>query len=79
MQDNLYLRFVRNVLPSPFAIAVILTLITYVLALIFTDRPENAGSAYPLVLLEYWETGFWELLSFTLSWYWGIAWHLPLS
>lgn len=67
MQDNLYLRFVRNVLPSPFAIAVILTLITYVLALIFTDRPENAGSAYPLVLLEYWETGFWELLSFTMQ------------
>lgn len=66
-QNSLYLKFVRNVLPSPFSIAVILTLITFVLALIFTDRPENAGSAYPLVLLEYWETGFWELLQFTMQ------------
>lgn len=65
--DNLYLRFVRNALPSPFSIAVILTLITFILALIFTDRPENAVSAYPLVILEYWETGFWELLSFTMQ------------
>ncbi|MCE7995147.1 MAG: short-chain fatty acid transporter [Roseivirga sp.] len=65
--DNLYLRFVRNALPSPFSIAVILTLLTFLLALIFTSRPENAGSAYPLVILEYWETGFWELLTFTMQ------------
>ncbi len=65
--DNLYLRFVRNVLPSPFSIAVILTLLTFLLALTFTSRPENAGSAYPLVILEYWETGFWELLTFTMQ------------
>lgn len=65
--DNLYLRFVKNVLPSPFSIAVLLTLLTFVLALIFTSRPENAVSAYPLVILEYWETGFWELLSFTMQ------------
>ena len=65
--ESLYLRIIRNLLPSPFSIAVILTLITYVLALIFTERPENAGSAYPLVILEYWETGFWELLAFTMQ------------
>lgn len=65
--DSLYLRFVRNVLPSPFSIAVILTLLTYLLALLFTERPENAVSAYPLVILEYWETGFWELLEFTMQ------------
>lgn len=66
-ENSLYLKFVRNVLPSPFSIAVILTLITFALALFFTDRPENAGSAYPLVILEYWETGFWELLEFTMQ------------
>ena len=66
-ENSLYLKFVRNVLPSPFSIAIILTLITFVLALIFTDRPENAGSAYPLIILEYWETGFWELLEFTMQ------------
>ncbi len=66
-ENSLYLKFVRNVLPSPFSIAVILTLITFILALVFTQRPENAGSAYPLVILEYWETGFWELLEFTMQ------------
>ncbi len=65
--DNLYLRLVKNILPSPFSIAVLLTLLTFALALIFTSRPENAVSAYPLVILEYWETGFWELLSFTMQ------------
>ena len=57
--DNLYLRFVQRVLPSPFSIAVILTLLNFVLALRFTERPENAVEAYPLVVLGYWETGFW--------------------
>jgi short-chain fatty acids transporter len=66
-KDNFYLRFVRNILPSPFSIAVILTLITYLLALIFTQRPENAGSAYGFVILDYWEIGFWELLEFTMQ------------
>ncbi|MFT6970129.1 MAG: short-chain fatty acids transporter [Roseivirga sp.] len=66
-QDSLYLRFVRNILPSPFSIAVILTIVTFFLALIFTQRPENAGSAYGLVILDYWETGFWELLEFTMQ------------
>jgi len=66
-ENSLYLKFVRNVLPSPFSIAVLLTLVTFILALIFTQRPENAGSAYPLIVLEYWETGFWELLQFTMQ------------
>ena len=66
-EDSLYLKFVRNVLPSPFSIAVILTLLTFLFALIFTDRPENAVSIYPIKILEYWETGFWELLEFTMQ------------
>lgn len=65
--ESKYLRIIHKILPSPFSIAVILTLITYLLALLFTERPENAGSAYPLVVLEYWETGFWELLTFTMQ------------
>ena len=66
-KNSLYLRFVRQILPSPFSIAVILTLVTFILALAFTDRPENAGSAYSLVILGYWEIGFWELLEFTMQ------------
>lgn len=66
-KESLYLRFVKNILPSPFSIAVVLTLVTYFLALIFTDRPENSGTVYGIVILEYWETGFWELLEFTMQ------------
>jgi len=66
-KDSLYLKFIRNVLPSPFSIAVILTLITFLLALIFTERPENAVTIYPIKILEYWEIGFWELLEFTMQ------------
>lgn len=56
-----------HLFPSPFAIAIILTVAVYILALIFTQRPENAVSAYPIKILEYWQTGFWELLSFTMQ------------
>lgn len=66
-EDHLLLRTFRQFLPSPFSIALILTLIVYFLALVFTARPENAVSAYPIKLLEYWQIGFWELLSFTMQ------------
>jgi short-chain fatty acids transporter len=66
-KDNFYSRFIQKFLPSPFSIAIILTLLTYVLALAFTKAPENTTSAYPIKILEYWETGFWELLSFTMQ------------
>ena len=56
-----------HLFPSPFAIAVILTVMVFILALIFTQRPENAGTIYPIKLLDYWQTGFWELLSFTMQ------------
>lgn len=66
-KDSLYLKFIRNILPSPFSIAVLLTILTFLLALIFTERPENAVSIYPIKILEYWEIGFWELLEFTMQ------------
>jgi len=66
-EESLYLKFFRNFLPSPFSIAVLLTLLTAVLALMFTQRPENAVYAYPIVILDYWQTGFWELLQFTMQ------------
>ncbi len=66
-EDSTYFRLIRNILPSPFSIAVILTLLTFLLALIFTQRPENAVYPYPIKILEYWQTGFWELLTFTMQ------------
>lgn len=55
-------RFIENVfrkfLPSPFTIAVILTLITILLALIFA---ENTGENLHLFsILKYWESGVWN-------------------
>lgn len=66
-EDNFYLKLVRNLLPSPFSIAVLLTFLTFVLALVFTQRPENAVYPYSIKVLEYWQTGFWELLTFTMQ------------
>ncbi|PWL32097.1 TIGR00366 family protein [uncultured Roseivirga sp.] len=56
-----------HLFPSPFAIAIIISVMVFFLALIFTQRPENAVSAYPIKILEYWQTGFWELLAFTMQ------------
>ncbi|PQB05808.1 short-chain fatty acid transporter [Aureitalea marina] len=48
----------RRFLPSPFAIAVILTLVTMVLAYFFTPAPET-GSQFSAILT-YWEKGIWN-------------------
>lgn len=60
MQDNWYVRFVHRFLPSPFSIAAILTLLAFVLAILFT-----AGS--PVEILGHWHQGFWELLAFSMQ------------
>lgn len=54
-------------IPSPFSIALLLTLLTFLLALFLTQRPENSGTAHFLNVLDYWQMGFWELLSFTMQ------------
>lgn len=48
----------KRFLPSPFAIAVILTLVTIALAYFFTDKPDE-GSHF-LSILSYWESGVWS-------------------
>lgn len=66
-KENIYSRIIQKYLPSPFSIAIILTLLTYTLALLFTQSPENTATPYPIKILEYWEIGFWELLSFSMQ------------
>jgi len=58
----------RAILPSPFAIALILTAITFLLAFGLT-RPEGAGLGYALDLMVFWETGLWksDLLAFAIQ------------
>jgi short-chain fatty acids transporter len=50
--------FLKRALPSPFSIALVLTALTLVLALIFTDGDEK--SPYAINLLLFWEDGLWN-------------------
>ena len=64
-----FARVFRSVLPAPFTIAIALTLITFLLALIFT-RPESVGwGSYSFSLLQSWEENMWDvpLLGFALQ------------
>lgn len=60
----------RATAPDPFVLAVLLTVLTYLLALFFT-RPEpgtaRAEGAYALTLLNDWQGGFWSLLAFSMQ------------
>lgn len=59
------MKFVERVLPSPLAIAVILTLFTALLAYLFAPLPN--GSAGVWTVAESWNKGLWELLGFTMQ------------
>lgn len=48
----------KKVLPSPFVIAVLLTILTIVLALLFTSPPADEN--HLLAILSYWESGIWS-------------------
>lgn len=52
--ENLFRKF----LPSPFTIAVLLTLFTMVLALLFTENTSNENHFFKI--LSYWEDGIWN-------------------
>ena len=53
-------RLFKQLLPSPFSIALLLTLLTFLLALVFT-KPAAAGVGdYAFDLLGYWKTGLWN-------------------
>ena len=52
--------FFKKFIPSPFAIAVLLTIFTILLALIFT-KPNMIGFGdYTLDILQFWEQGIWS-------------------
>lgn len=60
-----YMRLVKKLLPSPFAIAVILTFITAILAILLTDNQTDQNSL--ILVIDHWHTGIWELLKFTMQ------------
>lgn len=48
----------QKYIPSPFVIAILLTLLTMVLALLFTDNPSE--TSHPITILQFWEEGIWN-------------------
>jgi len=48
----------KKVLPSPFVIAVLLSLLTIILAFFFTEAPTEQN--HLLAILSYWESGIWN-------------------
>ena len=50
----------KKYLPSPFTIAILLTLFTIILAVFFT-KPENVSAiTYSVEVLQFWESGIWS-------------------
>jgi short-chain fatty acids transporter len=65
--DRLF-RLLRDYLPSPFTLAILLTGVTFLLALFLTEpatAPEAPG--HFLQLVGHWESGFWSLLTFAMQ------------
>ena len=52
--------WIRKILPDPLVIAIILTLIVGILAVVLTPTT-------PLGVIEIWSSGFWTLISFTMQ------------
>lgn len=52
-------------LPSPFTIALFLTVLTFLLSFFLTN--DTNSSAYSLEVLKYWQTGFWGFLKFSMQ------------
>lgn len=50
----------KNFLPSPFTIAVLLTLFTFLLAMLFTKPETDSILVYGANLLQFWESGLWS-------------------
>jgi len=60
--ENIFQKY----LPSPFTIAILLTLVTIILAVIFTRPSDAQFFAYTVDVLKFWEGGIWntKLLEF---------------
>lgn len=64
-----YSKVFKYLLPAPFTIAVILTIITFLIALVFTLPNTTNFSSYSYKLLQFWEEGVWSsgLMVFALQ------------
>lgn len=57
----------RSIIPSPLMLAIILSFVVYFLALLFTSPADGGSGFYPLQLLNFYQMGFWDLLTFAMQ------------
>ncbi|MEI3613075.1 short-chain fatty acid transporter [Pseudogracilibacillus sp. SO30301A] len=57
---NFFDRIVQRYLPDAFLFAIILTIVVFIMGIVMT------GSS-PIQMVEYWGTGFWDLLAFAMQ------------
>lgn len=60
-----FVRTAQRVLPSPFTIAILLTVFTVILALLLTESKTNQW--HFIEILMYWEAGFFDFLKFAMQ------------
>lgn len=58
--ENKYEKIFRVVFPSPFSIALILTLVVFILSFIFQKPTNETTIDYTLNLLNFWQKGLWS-------------------
>ena len=58
--------WLRRILPMPFTIAILLTILTIIIA-IFGTEPKNPQRSQFIQVLEYWEGGFFNFLAFAMQ------------
>lgn len=59
-QSERIIRIFKNILPSPLTIAILLTLVTLVLAQFLTKPEDISHGSYFLKLITSWESGLWD-------------------
>lgn len=64
-----YTKAFKYLLPSPFTIAIVLTIITFIIAFFITQPATQSAGNYSIKLLKYWEEGLWDggLLVFAMQ------------
>lgn len=65
--SSAFVKTAKNLLPMPFTIAILLTFMTFLLALVFTRPVENLEVPYIVQLGSFWEKGFWGFLEFAMQ------------
>src|SRR5690554_46969 len=59
-QSNKAIEIFKKVLPSPFTIAILLTILTLVIAQLFTKSEDLSHGEHFLTLISAWEEGLWD-------------------